>query len=170
MKLNKKGYMLVEIVVASVIAFSIAFYLLNLTYKFKDRNEEVYDSIGLYNIKINITKNIMDDLVGKSNVITSQTRTATEYRATIVSTTESGQEIKNLVVTKNTITYGNGNPNPNDKSYYKKELDDYSEFDIANISSTDKYISIPITNIYSDNIYYIKLMISQFSTKNGVSF
>ena len=57
MKLNQKGYMLVEIIVASVIAFSVAYYLLNLTYKFKDKNEDVYYSTTMLADKINITKN-----------------------------------------------------------------------------------------------------------------
>ena len=41
MKLNKKGYMLVEIVIAFGIAMAIAYYLMNLTYKFKNTNEDI---------------------------------------------------------------------------------------------------------------------------------
>ena len=61
-RLNNKGYMLVEIIVASVIAFSVAYYLLNLTYKFKDKSEDIYYSTTMLSDKINITKNIMNDL------------------------------------------------------------------------------------------------------------
>ena len=42
MKLNRKGYMLVEIVIASVLAMGIGYYLLNLTYKFKNNSEDIY--------------------------------------------------------------------------------------------------------------------------------
>lgn len=61
MKLNRKGYMLVEIIVAAVLATSIAFYLLNLTYKFKNNNEDIYHSYSYMKDKILITKNIMSD-------------------------------------------------------------------------------------------------------------
>lgn len=45
--------MLVEIIVASVIAFSVAYYLLNLTYKFKDKSEDIYYSTTMLSDKIN---------------------------------------------------------------------------------------------------------------------
>ena len=60
MKLNRKGYMLVEIIIASVLAFGIAYYLLNLTYKFKNTNADVYESYYYMKDKILITKNIMN--------------------------------------------------------------------------------------------------------------
>lgn len=62
MKLNKKGYMLVEIVIAAVLAFSIAFYLLNLTYKFKNTNYDIQESRAFLADKLIITKNIMNDI------------------------------------------------------------------------------------------------------------
>ena len=61
MKLNRKGYMLVEIIIASVLAMTVAYYLLNLTYRFKDTNEDLYHSTVFLNDKILITKNIMQD-------------------------------------------------------------------------------------------------------------
>ena len=73
MKLNRKGYMLVEMILASVIAMSIAYYLLNLTYKFKDKNEDIYNSTVLIADKILITKNIMNDFDGKIVELDSKT-------------------------------------------------------------------------------------------------
>ena len=70
-KLNNKGYMLVEIVLAAVISFSVAYYLLNLTYKFKDKNEDVLYTKKMLSDKINITKNIMNDL--NNRTVTSVT-------------------------------------------------------------------------------------------------
>ena len=35
-KLNNKGYMLIELIVSAVMAFSLGYYLLNLTYNFAD--------------------------------------------------------------------------------------------------------------------------------------
>ena len=62
MKLNKKGYMLIEIVLSSVLAMSIALYLLNLTYQFKNKDEDIYQSTIYSSDKIAVTKNIMNDL------------------------------------------------------------------------------------------------------------
>ena len=61
-KLNNKGYMLVEIIIASVIAFSVAYYLINLTIKFKNQNSDLYNNTIIKNDKVNITKNIMNDI------------------------------------------------------------------------------------------------------------
>ena len=61
-KLNQKGYMLVEIVLASVLAMSIAYYLLDLTYNFNAKDEDLYYSILYTRDKNLITKNIMNDL------------------------------------------------------------------------------------------------------------
>ena len=62
MKLNRKGYMLVEIILASVLAFSIAFFLLNLIYKFKDTSDSIQHETEYEIAKNIITKNIMTDL------------------------------------------------------------------------------------------------------------
>ncbi len=40
-KLNNKGYMLVEIILASVLAFGLAFFLLELTIKLKNKNDDL---------------------------------------------------------------------------------------------------------------------------------
>lgn len=40
-KLNNKGYMLVEIILASVIAFGLAYYMLELTIKLKNKNDDL---------------------------------------------------------------------------------------------------------------------------------
>ena len=59
MRQNNKGYMLVELVLASVLAITIALYLLNLTYQFKNKNDDIYQSLTYSSDKIAITKNIM---------------------------------------------------------------------------------------------------------------
>ena len=44
-KLNRKGYMTVEIIIASVIAFSIAFFLMEITIKMVNVTEDNYKDI-----------------------------------------------------------------------------------------------------------------------------
>ena len=41
-KINNKGYMLVEIVLASVIAFGIAYFIINMTIKLKNKNDDMF--------------------------------------------------------------------------------------------------------------------------------
>ena len=41
-KLNRRGYMTVEIIIASVIAFSIAFFLIEITMKLVDVTDNEY--------------------------------------------------------------------------------------------------------------------------------
>ena len=89
-RLNNKGYMLVEIIIASVLAFSVAYYLLNLTYDFKDKNEDVYFSTATLSDKINITKNIMNDLEGKEVVIINNSNNYVTFQ---VGTTDNIKQI-----------------------------------------------------------------------------
>ena len=60
MKLNRKGYLTVEIILASTIAFAIAFFLIEITVKLVSKTDDVYhetviaydDAIIINNIKI----------------------------------------------------------------------------------------------------------------------
>ena len=60
-KLNNKGYLTVEVVLASVIAFGLAYFLLNLTIKVKDKNDDMLVKTILINDKAIIENNIMKD-------------------------------------------------------------------------------------------------------------
>lgn len=166
MKLNKKGYMLVEIIVASVLAMSIAYYLLNLTYKFKNANEDLYQNYQYMSDKISITKNIMNDLdKGRIAVITYDSTSVVFY----LYTSENEYQLRCLTISNengNTILkYGMYNYNvfnPTDLSYYEKKLD--PSLIVGDLIINDYYlnedsitIEIPIKSIYSDEDYTIKL-------------
>lgn len=169
-KLNNKGYMLVEIIIASVLAFSVAYYLLNLTYDFKDKNEDVYFSTATLSDKINITKNIMNDLEGKSVDIVHLSESNADPSYITLKVGES-EDYKQIYINKNdkTIKYGKllrdevGTFDVNDKTYYEKKIDNFLEFGSIDIKQNQesKYITltIPITNIYNDANYDIKLLI-----------
>ena len=49
-KLNNKGYLTVEVVLASVIAFGLAYFLLNLTIKVKDKVYIINEERDVYSI------------------------------------------------------------------------------------------------------------------------
>ena len=50
-KLNNKCYLTVEVVLARVIAFGLAYFLLNLTIKVKDKNDDMLVKTILINDK-----------------------------------------------------------------------------------------------------------------------
>ena len=166
MKLNQKGYMLVEIVVASVLAMSIAYFLLNLTYKFKNKNEDIQQSYIYTKDKVLITKNIMSDLergvVKNIAVIANQVT----FELDIINNNASEENItekRKLLIEDNIIEYGkidNDNFDMNDISYYKKELS--SSLIIKNLNcehnNNNMIITISISSIYDDNDYSIKLI------------
>ncbi|MBR3161849.1 MAG: InlB B-repeat-containing protein [Bacilli bacterium] len=168
-RLNNKGYMLVEIIVASVIAFSIAYYLLNLTYKFKNKNMDVYESTALLNAKINITKNIMNDLLNDNYEIINA-----DNNSVTLKTTKNDQEIiKKIIITKDsndtTIEYGTYKDNSfltNDNSYYKKVFPT-KYLEVGNIIRENNSVIIPINNIYSKKTYNIKIV--TINAKNSIA-
>lgn len=166
-KLNNKGYMLVEIIVASVIAFSVAYYLINLTSKFMNMNEDVYYSDIMLANKINITKNIMNDL--DKNIITD-IRCSIDTNKTLVSIKVSDNTYRNIIIdtVNKKIEYGlavdeTSSPITTDSSYYVKKLDSYMEIGtpecIMTSDNTVATINIPISNYYEDKIYGIKLIL-----------
>lgn len=60
MKLNRKGYLTVEIILSSVIAMTIAFFLITLTMKLSNKNNDAYLDTVLVTDKALITKNIKE--------------------------------------------------------------------------------------------------------------
>lgn len=168
--------MLVEIVIASVLAMSIAYYLLNLTYKFKNTSEDIYQSYFYMKDKILITKNIMSDLekgiVYRENI----TYDATSITFDLYIHSKDHAETRKLLITKGdgttTIQYGKVDIadddtvsyDTDDISYYEKDLDSsliIGDLEFQNIE-TGITITIPIQSIYDDNDYSIKLLAERF--------
>lgn len=178
-RLNNKGYMLVEIIVASVIAFSVAYYLLNLTYKFKDKSEDIYYSTTMLSDKINITKNIMNDLekIPDKNSVTlakdTDIKNINTYTVTIEGKDDKNIEISRIIkVSKDATTqqwqieYGSfttGEFNANDKSYYKKVLDKSFEVSDVSYNKTDNpyKIIIKINSLYTNDSNDIILFVNR---------
>lgn len=67
-KLNNKGYMLVEIILASAIAFGIAYFLLDLVIKLKNKNDDLLvDTLAKTDQAI-ITNTIMRDIYNNEDI------------------------------------------------------------------------------------------------------
>lgn len=165
MKLNRKGYLIVEIIVASVLAMGIAFFLVRLTISFSRKDEDIYKSITFTNDKNIITNKIMDD-------VNNYTLTKVEYGSDKNTVTfiywdnynlkEISKELVIDTVNK-TIAYGD----------YKKNMGNALEIINMEVATNDKYTSIviPIKNIYNDEDYSIKLFIPyaiEFTSDNMV--
>lgn len=162
MKLNKKGYMLVEIIISFTIAMGIAYYLMNLTYKFKNVVEDIYQDTLYMKDKENITKNIMNDLDNKT------IKSITESTNTVSFSIKEDNFQRKIKITRNdngtTIEYGkvDGNHFIEDETYYKKNFE--KSLQVGNIETkiiNDMIVTIKIDarSIYNDNDYSVKLTI-----------
>ena len=68
MKLNNRGYMLVEIILASAIAFGMAYFLLNMTIELKNKNDDLLAETLVATDEAIIMNGIMSNLKGSSCV------------------------------------------------------------------------------------------------------
>ncbi len=59
-KLNNKGYMLVEIILASAIAFLVIYFIIDLTVKMKNKNDDMYVKTLVTTDQTIVTKKLMD--------------------------------------------------------------------------------------------------------------
>lgn len=180
MRLNRKGYMLVEIIIATVLAASITYFLLNLTYKFKNTNEDIFQAYTYTKVKMLITKNIMADL--EKGIVYPMDFVDTNTEKTILFTyrlkedesIEEGRMLKINIGSTIVIKYGkidviegNYTFDTNHISYYEKELPSsliVKDLELKPIISErdslyNMSIKIPIESIYDDNDYSIKLFL-----------
>ena len=65
--LNNKGYMLVEIILASVIAMGIAYFITDLTVKIKNKNDDLLVKTLVSTDQAIIYNTIMKDLYNEDN-------------------------------------------------------------------------------------------------------
>jgi len=142
---NNKGYMLVEIIVASVIALIMAYFLIDITIKLVNKNNDYYiDSILLVDKNV-ITKEIMDDINGKK---LTKVNCEDNKKCTL---TYDGTEEKILEIGNNTISYGK----------YKKELSEYISLGNITLQNDSNFltISIPAYTNYSKTDYGITIFV-----------
>ena len=80
MKINNKGYLIVEIIVASVLAMGLAYFLLELVIDFKNKNEDYYVNTLLETDKALMTREVMNDVSNyKIKSITSDNENYVEF-------------------------------------------------------------------------------------------
>lgn len=135
MKINNKGYLLVEIVIAAVIAFAIAYFLFDLTVNLGNKEEDYYINTLLETDKLIMTKDIMND-ISSYNLVSVTTGNIDEGKKYYVdfeledatNNTDNTEKKRLSVDTVNYIyEYGKYNSDTNefdDIDYIKKEFSD----------------------------------------------
>ena len=169
--LNNYGYMLVEIIVASVIALVVAWFLIDITVKMVNKNNDYYLESVLLADKNVITKEIMDDLNDSSKTLYKIELSDTKKLATFIFRKDDGTDIEKKLIIEDddgdgaySITYGD----------YKRELS--KELNISDINfvvtGVDEdtnlfYIDIPATTNYSAENYGINIPIPYEKSETG---
>lgn len=173
MKLNRKGYLTVEIILASTIAFAIAFFLIEITVKLVNKTDDVYheaviaydDAIIINNIKEKIKDYIIETdglaLVecknNECNIWGERVGGATEERY-LYYDSESKE-----------IRFSEGAEEGKDRvTLYAKKVDDsISEVEISsninrNVKPSDRivFFNIKLKNIFTDNVYEMVIPIN----------
>lgn len=143
MKLNNKGYLIVEVILASVLTFTMAYFLINLTLKIRNRYDDVNVETVMLNDKTIITNEIMDDVIGNNvnNV---------EYITNGIKINFNDGSSKDLTIVDNTITYGT----------YTKKFSENAIVGEASIRRNGNYflVEIPIATKYSNKDYGINIV------------
>ena len=143
MKLNNKGYLIVEVILAGVLTFTMAYFLINLTLKVRNRYDDTNVETVLLNDKTVVTNEVMDDVINNKvkNV---------EYIVNGIKITFEDGSSKDLTVVDNTITYDT----------YTKRFNDNAILGNVNIKRNGNYftLEIPITTKYSKDDYGINIV------------
>lgn len=173
MKLNRKGYLTVEIILASAVAFAIAFFLMEITVKLVSKTDDVYhetvitydDAIMINNIKDKIIDYIIETdglaLVecknNECNIWGERVGGATEERYLYY----DGESKE--------IRFSEGAEEGKDRvTLYAKKVDDsISEVEISsninrNVEPSDRivFFNIKLKNIFTDNAYEMVIPIN----------
>ena len=134
MKLNNRGYLIVEIIVASVIAMGIAYFLLELLVDLKNKNEDYYVNTLLETDKALMTKEVMNDVSNyKISSITSNNMDYVDF----VFIDNNNEFTKRITIEENVFKYGifENDEYIIDGNYFEKKF--ASELSVSGISITN---------------------------------
>lgn len=143
MKLNNKGYLIVEVILAGVLTFTMAYFLINLTLKIRNRYDDANVEMVMLNDKTVITNEIMNDVIGnKVNNV--------EYITNGIRMNFEDGSSKDLTIVDNTITYGT----------YIKKFSENAIVGEASIRRNGNYflVEIPVATKYSNKDFGINIV------------
>ena len=152
MKLNRKGYMTIEIILAAVVTFVIAFFLIDITVKLSSNTDDAYSDTVLVTDKALITKNIKENL--ENDICEYGNIDSVSCTKNICNITMTNRTIVKLSVSGNKVEYIGS-------STYSKEIDkSLSDIKITSNSSNGYYnFKITGTNIFVDNNYDMNIFV-----------
>lgn len=162
-KLNRKGYMTVEIIIASVLAFAIAFFLMQITMKLVDVNDNEYVNTNFMTEKAlimsNIKKNLREDINEYEKI--DSINCNDNYCGIIFERSGGPTEARRIVIDKenNIIKYTDNVDNGT--VIYSNKLDSGIKINslTGGISGSYTYFQIGCQNIFSDEDYDISIVI-----------
>lgn len=155
-RLNRKGYMTVEIILAAVITFAIAFFLIDLTMNVTSVTDNTYEDTVLITDKSLIIKNLKENIEndicrngGIHSVICNN-------NVCTINTNNSGISRK-LIVENNTLNYTDASGTI---IYTKKTKESFSNMTLTSSNSVGYYnFKIKGENIFIDKSYNINVII-----------
>lgn len=121
-KINNKGYMLVELILAAALAFGMAYFLISLTMKLKDKNDDMMVTTLTKTDQAIIANILMKELYGTGD--------GTEFKC------------ENISINGNTFSY---NSKVNTVNEYATISKDASKGYTCNITEEEVTIRIPIS-------------------------
>lgn len=173
MKLNRKGYLTVEIILASTIAFAIAFFLIEITVKLVSKTDDVYhetviaydDAIIINNIKEKIKDYIIE--TDGLDLVNCESKGCNIWGNRIGGVTEERWLYYDSVSKE--IRFSEGAEEEKDRvTLYSKKVDDsISEVEISsninrNVKPSDRivFFNIKLKNIFTNNTYEMVIPIN----------
>lgn len=159
LKLNRKGYLTIEIILASVIAFAIAFFLIEITMKLVDKTDNYYVDTIFMTDKALVTKNLkalIENDINEYGKITSISCSSNNDCTIVFGDETNGETQKNLTVdSDNNINYADGK--------YTKKFDTKLSGDVTmggSVNDSYAYIYIKFKNIFEGNNYDVIIPIA----------
>ena len=188
-KLNNKGYMLVEVIISSAIALVMAYFLVEITVKLVNKNNDYYEQSVFVSDKNILTKSIMDvfydeyfelakvDYNNGSNSVNFTFQYYDYYYK------EMKQEVFTLTIDGNVVSQSCSNGCGDEEDYsYKKELSsdlivgplNINTYVVPGVNYTDTvnnallFIKLPAYTNYSDEDYGLNLVIPYNTNKVNI--
>lgn len=173
MKLNRKGYLTVEIILASAVAFAIAFFLMEITVKLVSKTDDVYhETVITYDDAIminNIKDKIIDYIIETDGLalVNCESKGCNILGNRIGGVTEERWLYYDSVSKE--IRFSEGAKKREDRvTLYAKKVDDsISEVEISsninrNVKPSDRivFFNIKLKNIFTDNAYEMVIPIN----------
>jgi len=164
-KLDNKGYLIVEVIVATVLALVMAYFLIDITMEMKTKNDDAYHETIFLSDKALMTKQLMQDL---NSLELNDISICSSGNYKCVDFIYDENLIKRMRIDINTkfFEYGTFENNAYKiDDYYSKKISDKLTVGEINISLEEENedtfltVKVPLTNIYFEKDYGINLMI-----------